>query len=136
MGNATAEQLNAILADVWSLVRLLRKLESKTEHPGTKEALKRVRVDFSAHCASLSGLIRNFGAGPVDKPGELARKIGSMDDEPELWELLTRTISSAHERLGSLQPPLENGPLRDHVKAIAHNLSENLLWIERIVPRV
>lgn len=135
MGNATAEQLNAILADVWSLVRLLRKLESMTEHPGTKEALKRVRMDFSAHCASLSGLIRRFGTGPVDKPGELARRIESVGDERDLWELLTRTISSAHHRLGDLQPPMEKGPLRDHVTAIAHNLSENRLWIERLVPR-
>ena len=135
MANATAEQLNAILAHIWSLVRLLRKLESRTEHPGTKEALKRVRMDCSAHCASLSGLIRNFGTGPVDKPGELARKIESMDDERELWELLDAGLDEGCTQIQSTISGLGEESHRKELTSVEHNLRENRQWLQRLAPR-
>ena len=135
MAHESAERLNAVLADVWSLVRLLRELESKVEHPGTKEALKRVRVDFSAHCASLSGLIRNFGAGPVDKPGELARKIESIESESELWRLLDAGLDEGCTQIQSTISGLGEESHRKELTSVEHNLRENRQWLQRLAPR-
>src|ERR1043166_1399117 len=132
MAELPVVQLNAILADVWSLVRLMRKLGTKVEHPGAQEALKRVRMDCSAHCATLSGIIRSLGAGPVDQPGSLAKQVEAIEEEPQLWSLLDNSCNDIDRRIPNILPSFETDAHRDALTAIQQNLQENRLWLKRV----
>lgn len=132
---SSATELNTILAEVWSLVRLLRKLEHVTVHPGTSEALKRVRRDVSAHCATLSGIVRALGEGPVDRPSATAAQLGAATDESALWSLWERTIPELTARLDAARAALTDDAQRSALAAIAGNLGENRLWLDRLRPR-
>jgi len=119
---------------MWSLVRLLRKLEAAMEHPGASEALKRVRFDATAHCAALSQLVRNRGAGPVDKPGPLSQRSDAAQTTAELWRLLQGAFEDLKTRAGELAQGAQSPAERDVLAGIAKNLDENQRWLAALMP--
>lgn len=135
MSESHAEVIHAVLAELWSLVRLLRKLGGLVEHPGTQEALKRVRMDLSGHCAALSALVRELGSRPIDSPSETARQIESTQQERDLWSLLDKGLEGICSRLHSVSFLLTSPHHRQHVGAIESSLHENRRWLGQIRPR-
>ena len=89
-------------------------------------------MDCSAHCATLSQIIRGLGAGPVDQPGSLAKQIEAIAEEPQLWSLLDCSLKDTGQRIANILPSPEMDANRGALTAIQQNLQENRLWLKRV----
>jgi bacterioferritin (cytochrome b1) len=123
-------KLNEILADEWACVRALRRAESLSDEPGTREVIKRVRKDCSVSCVSLANIVRGLGGGPTDTPS--ARFSLKLTDE-SLADCLD-LVQSAQEHIvaavDALIDGLELKSCREALLLVRKLHTENIRWLK------